>query len=929
MIKFSKLFFIVIFILFSVSNLFSNYSDKDIYIKIKKTTNVGELNKKLFENFNIKLEESILPYHLSLTYRKMLSSNSNFANDKNHVLLAEDPLLRTYRINIGDNKKIRKILDALKNYDEIEYSEKVEIPKLLGKSDYNDPYLNQQAVLDDIRAFDAYDIEDGDSTIIIGISDSGVDQLHEDINPNLFRFTNEIPDNNIDDDGNGYIDDYEGVNFQNQSNNSGGGDTYSTNSHGIKVSGIAGAKPNNNKGIMGVGNKCKIFPLKITVESGGETGVIYGYESIIYAGLNNFDVLNCSWGSEKIYSPIEQSIIDYAISRGVVLVVSAGNKETSNNEADARVKDWYPASYYGVIGVGSTVGNNTPFNSFVLHPQVDIMVRGESNYTTFPNNQYKNQGISGTSFASPVISGAVGIIKSRFPELNPYQIEQIVKRNGFNLAEFNPLWDKVIPKYFNLYDAINTNLNNFFSLTKTNHRYYINENDSIFRFRKGDEVYLDITLKNYFSKFTGKVDFTLSIAKEFDEGYVSILNTELSKNDFENNEEYTLSGFKFKINENLYSRVVFRVDYTYQGKRDFILVPFDNQPSMTHFENDEVLISLSNDGKIGYSNIYKSEGYGFLDKVLGNVIETAGFIGMYDGDKTFSGYSGFSSNSTDLREIKSFSKDNNEAEYSVNSSDITFTNKVSLNQNSDYPWVKFDININADSDKSSFAFGISGDVDLGVVGNGYSNNETEYFEDADFSDGELVSATQIAFYEEEEIYFGITAFSKEVDAVPQAAGLISDSAYSIIPHVIINALSRGTQRQVAATTDIGFASGINFTNGLKGSSKECSFCLAMAKSKDELKENLKNCVLGTKTSVFSDNDVKSIRYEQSKVIFSEIEDSKYSLLIMDLEGKVVLSSEEILIKNNSEIKIDLKNGLYFLSLYNNSKNYNFKFIVVK
>jgi len=75
--------------------------------------------------------------------------------------------------------------------------------------------------------------------------------------------------------------------------------------------------------------------------------------------------------------------------------------------------------------------------------------------------------------------------------------------------------------------------------------------------------------------------------------------------------------------------------------------------------------------------------------------------------------------------------------------------------------------------------------------------------------------------------------------------------------------------------------------------------------------------------------VKSIRYEKNKMIFSEIEDSKYSLLIMDLKGKVVLSSEEILIKNNSEIKIDLKNGLYFLSLYNNSKNYNFKFIVVK
>jgi len=234
----------------------------------------------------------------------------------------------------------------------------------------------------------------------------------------------------------------------------------------------------------------------------------------------------------------------------------------------------------------------------------------------------------------------------------------------------------------------------------------------------------------------------------------------------------------------------------------------------------------------------------------------------------------------------------------------------------------------ADSDKSKLAFGIAGDYDIGVSGNGYSNNETEYFADADFSNGEIVCATQIAFNEEEEIYFGISAFSNEIDSVPQAAGLVSDDVFSIPPPIIVNALTKGKATQVPATTDIGFASGINFTNGLKGSSKECSFCLAMAESKEELKENLRDCVLGTKTNVIGKNKAKSLSFKNNNLIFNDLEEGSYNLVVTNIEGKIAYELNNISIKNGSELKIDIKNGFYFLSLYNNSKNYYFKFIVL-
>src|SRR5690606_22686238 len=95
-------------------------------------------------------------------------------------------------------------------------------------------------------------------------------------------------------------------------------------------------------------------------------------------------------------------------------------------------------------------------------------------------------------------------------------------------------------------------------------------------------------------------------------------------------EEITLDNFKLKINENSFTRVVLRLDYENNGKRDFILIPFDNQPSMTHFENDNLIISLANDGKIGFIDSDESEGYGYIDKKLGNPILYSGFIGFYN-----------------------------------------------------------------------------------------------------------------------------------------------------------------------------------------------------------------------------------------------------------------------------------------------------------
>lgn len=903
-------------------NLFSNDYSSDIYIRVKENVNLTNLNLKL-SKYNIKLDKSILLYELSLTSKETrFLSLSSF---EENIIEKEEPLLRTFRVSLESPKAAKKVIEEIILFSEIEIAEQIIYPKLLGSSSFNDPLINEQDVLNEIQAFDAYKISAGDSNIVIGISDSGADQNHEDINPNLFRFWGEIPDNGIDDDGNGYVDDFMGVNLQSQnSGGTGGGNTSSANIHGLEVSGIAGAKANNEKGIIGVGNKCRIFPIKIT--PGNSATLPFAYESIIYAALNQFDVLNCSWGAEKRPSPIEQSIVDYAIANNVVIVASAGNKEGSDNSTDVRVRDWYPASYNGVIAVGSLSTINSPFNNFVMHPNVDIMVRGEGNYTTKSNNAYGRFQISGTSFSSPVIAGAMGILKSKFPNLNPYQFEQIVRKSGRNLAEFNPDWQRVIPRAFNLLDAVNIDVDNILALTRMGYSFSLGSNDTIKHFRKGDEIDLKINVKNYF-KSANNIKFKLSIAKDFFPNYLEILNDEVNIEQIDENQELDITGFRLKLNEVNFTRVILRVDYTSNSKSDFFLVPFDNLPTMTHFENNEVLISLCEDGKIGFNNTSKEEGYGFLYKNLKNTLEYSGFIGLIN-NQTFSAVSGGGFNFSDILETTHFLDNNNGAEYEINQTDVMFSNKVSMNSNPNYPWIRFDMRFWSSSTKNQFAIGIIGDYDIEIGANGYLNNRTKYFEEANFSNDNIKCATQIAYNEDIEIYIGISAFSEEEDATPQAAGLSQQQSFFPTSQVINNALTSGISMQISATTDIGFSSGVNFSGGLNPSGKRCSFCYGMGRSQEELRKNLEMCVLGEQKSIISKSNNAEVRYENGAVHFTNINKAYYDLIITDLQGKIIFQSANKLIENNTSINFNFKSGLYFLSLHNNNEKYNFKLIVI-
>ncbi|ODG96241.1 hypothetical protein A4S05_19220 [Nostoc sp. KVJ20] len=277
--------------------------------------------------------------------------------------------------------------------------------------------------------------------VVVAVVDTGVDYNHEDLRNNIWTNANEIAGNGIDDDGNGYIDDNYGWNFSGNNNN-----TLDINGHGTHVSGtIAGE--NNNYGVTGIAYDAKIMPVKVLNDSGSGS-----YSSISkgirYAVDNGANVINLSLGGASANRTLE-SAINYASSKGVIVVMAAGNDGDSLPDYPARY------AYKSGIAVGAVDRNNnmpdfsnrsgTDEIAYVTAPGVRV-------YSSVPNNQYATY--NGTSMATPHVAGVVALMLSANPNLTDAQVRQIVTETAenttsttssrFNISSVSSLASQVI-----------------------------------------------------------------------------------------------------------------------------------------------------------------------------------------------------------------------------------------------------------------------------------------------------------------------------------------------------------------------------------------------------------------------------------------------------------------------------------------------------
>ncbi len=268
----------------------------------------------------------------------------------------------------------------------------------------DDPYWTNQSYLSNIQAPQAWDVTTGASDVVIAVVDTGIDSIHPDLsakvwnNPGETGFDADGKDkrrNGVDDDGNGYVDDWMGWNTV-----AGTGNVYDDNGHGTHVSGVAAADTNNGQGIAGVAWGAQILPVKALDRTGFGTYAQVA-EGIVYAADQGAEIINMSFGSSYPSTALKAAV-DYARARGATIVAAAGNSGTSATN--------YPAAYPDVISVGATDADDqlAPFSTF--GDTMDLVAPGVDIYSTYPGGRYAPA--YGTSLAAAHVSGVAALLAS-------------------------------------------------------------------------------------------------------------------------------------------------------------------------------------------------------------------------------------------------------------------------------------------------------------------------------------------------------------------------------------------------------------------------------------------------------------------------------------------------------------------------------------
>jgi serine protease len=280
----------------------------------------------------------------------------------------------------------------------------------------------------DIDMIEAWDISQGSPDVVIALLDSGIDFNHPDLNANTFvNLSEQQGQAGVDDDANGYVDDIHGINSV---NDTGSPFPFDGDAHGTHVSGTIAASGNNAVGVVGVNWQAKIIGCKAFSPSATLANIIQCMDYFLEMktrAVNPANIIasNNSWGGGG-FSQALLDAIEAHNQAGMLFVAAAGNSNV-NTDVTPHFPSTYPSSNIIAVLASDRNDQKASFSSFGART-VDVGAPGHQILSTTPNNTFSV--FSGTSMATPHVTGLVALLKAADPARSAAQIKNLILTGG-------------------------------------------------------------------------------------------------------------------------------------------------------------------------------------------------------------------------------------------------------------------------------------------------------------------------------------------------------------------------------------------------------------------------------------------------------------------------------------------------------------------